>query len=87
MGTLQNNLIDWADKVVNNYIDLVNKGNDFAFYTQSDLTKLFGVCPGNVDVMILGINPGSEGSYTAQKQSPQWHLRGGEVSIDKHLYQ
>mgnify|MGYP000347967478 CR=1 FL=1 len=85
MNTLQNNLVNWANRSVKRYIDLMNNENDYAFYTQSDLTKLFSIGAGNVDVMILGINPGSGGSYTAQKQNPGWHLNGSDMTGDKFL--
>lgn len=85
MNALRNDLVNWANRTVERYIHLVNKGNDFAFYTQSDLTKLFDVGMGNVDVMILGINPGSEGSYTEQKQKPEWHLNGSDMTGEKFL--
>lgn len=83
--TLQNNLLSWANRTVERYIHLVNQGNDFAFYTQSDLTKLSGIGMGNVDVMVLGINPGSGGSYTEQKQKPEWHLNGNDMTGEKFL--
>ena len=64
---------------------MANNDNDYAFYTQSDLTKLYNVEAGNVDVMILGINPGSSGSYTGQKNKGGWHLHGNDMTGEMFL--
>lgn len=52
-----------------------------AFYTQSDLTKLKGAPA----VMVLGINPGSEGTYADMKSNPNWELNGQDITGAKLL--
>lgn len=66
METLHLQLRAWAEQTVAKYIKLANQGNDYAFYTQSDLTKLFNDKSGDVDVMVLGINPGLPSNGTSQ---------------------
>jgi hypothetical protein len=53
-------LEDWAKSVVEKY-ETVAKAYNISYYTQSDLGKLSD--SSNVAILILGINPGSEGAY------------------------
>ncbi len=55
---IQKELMDWAKIVVNKY-DPVAKTENSSYYTQSNL-KIIKRSP---QVLILGINPGSSGSY------------------------
>lgn len=72
----------WADNTAKGYVGIAAEEgkNAPAFYTQSDLTKLSG----SPEVMILGINPGSEGTYEAQKSNPNWGLNGADMD-GEHL--
>ncbi len=67
-------LNEWADKTANFYHKLAveNPKYNLAFYTQSDLTNI----KENTELLILGINPGSMGSYTEQVLNPYWGLNG-----------
>ena len=55
---IQKELKKWADNAAKGYVAIANEyGEDEpSFYTQSDLTKL----PDSPNVIVLGINPGSE---------------------------
>lgn len=67
----------WADNAAKGYVSITKdiEGNASSFYTQSDLTKLSQ----SPEVMILGINPGSEGTYIEQKANPNWGLNGADM--------
>ena len=54
---------------------------DMAFYTQSDLTNLYRT----PEVMVVGINPGSEGTYKGQKENPNWGLDGKDMTGEQLL--
>lgn len=79
---MQKKLKEWADKTAKGYVSIANEIGESApaFYTQSDLTKLLD----SPNVLILGVNPGSEGSYIDQKANPNWGLNGNDMD-GKHL--
>lgn len=81
---IQKELRKWADKTAKGYVAIANDLRDEApsFYTQSDLTKITG----SPEVVVLGINPGSEGLYIGQKTSKGWDLKGGDMD-GEHLIQ
>ena len=81
---IQKELREWADRTAKGYVAIANDLKDKApsFYTQSDLTKITGT----PEVVVLGINPGSEGLYSGQKTSKGWDLNGGDMD-GKHLIQ
>lgn len=74
---MQEKITDWANKVVNIY-----NSYEISFYTQSDLKKITQ----SPEILILGINPGSEGAYnkidaetfmrgnTKFSERDKWHL-------------
>lgn len=74
MKTVQEQLRQWAEETADAYHKLATDPNhpecNLAFYTQSDLTKIDS-CP---ELLILAINPGSDGSYSEQIKNPHWHL-------------
>jgi len=80
--SIQKELRDWAEKTAKGYVSIVNYYGETApsFYTQSDLTKIVN----SPVVLILGINPGSEGLYKDQKTSIGWGLNGSDMDGD-HL--
>ena len=67
--SIQKELRNWAKKVVEKY-DSVAKEENTSYYTQSDMSNI----KKNPKVLILGINPGSNGSY--RKISPDVFLKG-----------
>ena len=79
---IQKELREWADRTAKGYVAIANDLKDKApsFYTQSDLTKITGT----PEVLVLGINPGSEGLYNDQKTNKGWDLNGGDMD-GKHL--
>ena len=81
---LQKQLYDWATKTMSNYIciasDSRNKA-DLAFYTQSDLTKLTG----RPKLCIIGINPGSTGSFSDQFQNKNWNYLFEDIHSPNHI--
>ena len=80
--SMQKELREWADKTAKGYVSIANDYGETApsFYTQSDLTKI----KESPIVLILGINPGSEGLYIDQKTSTGWGLNGSDIDGD-HL--
>jgi hypothetical protein len=79
---IQKELREWADRTAKGYVAIANDLKDKApsFYTQSDLTKITG----KPEVIVLGINPGSDGLYNDQKTSKGWDLNGGDMD-GEHL--
>lgn len=79
---IQKELRKWADKAAINYVSIANEYGEDApsFYTQSDLTKLSD----SPNVIVLGINPGSDGIYCKQKTQPGWELNGSDMD-GEHL--
>lgn len=80
--SIQKELKKWADKAANGYVSIANEFGENApsFYTQSDLTKLSG----SPDVIVLGINPGSDGLYCKQRIQSGWELNGSDMD-GEHL--
>ncbi len=81
---LQDKLEAWADETAKAYDKIASDRSatervDLPFYTQSPLD---GVSE-NPRLLIAGINPGSDGSYTAQKGNPNWDIKKGMDG--KHL--
>lgn len=81
---IQNELRKWADKTAKGYVSIAKEiGIDApSFYTQSDLTKIVT----SPEVVVLGINPGSGGTYLSQKENPNWGLCGKDMD-GEHLIQ
>ena len=72
----------WAAKTAEAYDRIARTyGNNApAFYTQSDLTKIND----SPHVFVMGINPGSGGTYKEQCESEYWQL-GGKPMDGTHL--
>ena len=74
---LAEQLRDWADRTANFYHDIATSDPDcdLPFYTQSDLSQVRQ----RPKLLILAINPGSDGSYRYQDQlaSKDWRIKGG----------
>lgn len=81
---LQKQLFEWAETTMSNYVCIASDPNnkaDLAFYTQSDLTKLTG-CP---KLCIIGINPGSCGSFSDQCQNRNWSYLFEDIHAPNHI--
>ncbi len=81
---LHDKLEAWADETAKAYEKIASDRHatervDLPFYTQSPLD---GVSEAP-RLLIAGINPGSDGSYTAQKENPNWDVKKGMDG--KHL--
>lgn len=83
MNDLQKNLLDWAEKTVSTYnkIALSDSNRIPAFYTQSPLNVL----QTSPEVMVIGINPGSIGTFQQQLSHSHWNLNGKGMSANQLL--
>lgn len=86
MKDIKTELQVWAQKTVGKYIEIAtdkDKKYDLGFYQQSPLTEI--AAP--VEVVVMGINPGSGGSYTEQKQDKEkiWKLNGHDATATNLL--
>lgn len=88
MNNFQKKLHTWALNTVEVYKTIAeeeentNFASHTAFYTQSDLTRLVS----SPEIVVMAINPGSNGSYREQKTNINWNLdpkRG--MTTDKFL--
>ena len=84
MDNIQNELTKWAEEASVRYNE-IGKEKKLSFYTQSPLDKL--VDNQQVEVMIIGINPGSEGDYKSMLSDKAWTHRDGKIDEmpAKHL--
>lgn len=75
--SLQTELIKWANETVKVYLDYANEHEDApAFYTQSPLNGITK----SPELLIMGINPGSIGTYNGQKNQATWGLNGKDIT-------
>ena len=82
--TMQEKLNEWAKKTVKDYHDLASeKEINLAYYTQSPLSNIVD----NPELMVVGINPGSKGTYSEQIENKNWtYLNQDKNHLDeKHL--
>ncbi len=73
---IQAELSEWAKETYDIYLNLVEKYGDIAFYNQTPLGDL----QAPVKVVVMGINPGSGGSFSDMKKNVKWGFDklGGE---------
>lgn len=77
MNDLQKNLLNWVEETVKVYVDYANAHDDApAFYTQSPLNGITQ----SPELLIMGINPGSGGTYLKQKEQDSWGLNGKDMT-------
>ena len=76
MENIQDELKKWAKEAIALYNE-IGKEKNLSFYTQSPLDKL--VDNQKVEVMIIGINPGSEGDYESMLSDKAWTSRDGKI--------
>lgn len=71
----------WAERTLQVYLDIIEKkGYDVEFYQQ---TPLRGITE-RPDVVVMGINPGSGGTYSDQKINKKWNMDGKNATA-QHL--
>ena len=62
--TMKKKLEEWAEKTVKAYDCIASRENvNLAYYTQSPLSNIVD----EPELMIVGINPGSGGTYSDQR--------------------
>lgn len=69
----------WAEETYSEY-ETLTKQHDLGFYSQSPLDKI--TTP--IKVVVMGINPGSGGSFSAMKENDKWVLNSLERPFE-HL--
>ncbi len=62
---IQAELSEWAKETYDIYLELVKKHGDIGFYNQTPLGDL----QAPVKVVVMGNNPGSEGSFSDMKKT------------------
>lgn len=82
--SLKEEIKKWADETTQIYNNIATSSEREvpAFYTQSDLS----IIKERPKVLIMGINPGSDGSYKEQREKPLWGL-DGKLMDGTHLLQ
>ena len=79
---IQERLQTWAEKTVASYHKIASREEvNLAYYTQSDLS----IVSEDPELMIVGINPGSGGSYTEQCNNKNWSYLYYNKLDEKHL--
>lgn len=81
---LQAKLKAWATDAMKHYVRIATTDDnnaDLAFYNQSDMTKLTA----NPKLCIVGINPGSSGSFTSQRTNPNWTYLYNNIISPEHI--
>ena len=66
---IQEEIVKWAEKTVIEYHEIASRKEvNLAYYTQSDLSLISE----EPELMIVGINPGSGGTYKEQCENKNW---------------
>ena len=79
---IQEEIVKWAEKTVREYHEIASRKEvNLAYYTQSDLS-LISEKP---ELMIVGINPGSGGTYKEQCENKNWSYLYNNNQDQNHL--
>ncbi|MBR7035353.1 MAG: hypothetical protein IKI25_06315 [Bacteroidales bacterium] len=79
---MRERLQKWAKETVVAYHQIASRKDvNKAYYTQSDLSLLLE----EPELMIVGINPGSDGSYTGQCENKNWSYLYNNNLDENHL--
>lgn len=79
---IQEEIVKWAEKTVREYHEIASRKEvNLAYYTQSDLS-LISEKP---ELMIVGINPGSKGTYKEQRENENWSYLYKNNQDENHL--
>ena len=79
---IQEEIVKWAEKTVKEYHRIASRKEvNLAYYTQSDLSLLSE----EPQLMIVGINPGSGGSYKEQCENKNWSYLYNNNQDENHL--
>lgn len=80
--TMKKKLEEWAEKTVKAYDCIASRENvNLAYYTQSPLSNIVD----EPELMIVGINPGSGGTYSDQRKNRNWKYLNKNQLDKKHL--
>lgn len=80
--SIQEEIVDWAKETVKAYHQIANRDDvNLAYYTQSDLSLISE----EPVLMIVGINPGSGGTYKEQCENKNWSYLHNNNQDENHL--
>ena len=71
-------LEQWAAKVIEKITPIAEEIN-LAYYPLQTEAKM------NPELLIIGLNPGSEGKYEEQKTKDEWEFKDGKMTIERLL--
>ena len=79
---IQEEIVKWAEKTVREYHEIASRKEvNLAYYTQSDLSLISE----EPELMIVGINPGSGGTYKKQCENKNWSYLYHNNQDENHL--
>ncbi len=79
---IQEEIVKWAEKTVREYHEIASRKEvNLAYYTQSDLSLISE----EPELMIVGINPGSGGTYKEQCENKNWSYLYNNNQDQNHL--
>lgn len=79
---IQEEIVKWAEKTVREYHEIASRKEvNLAYYTQSDLSLISE----EPELMIVGINPGSGGTYKEQCENKNWSCLYHNNQDENHL--
>ena len=79
---IQEEIVKWAEKTVREYHEIASRKEvNLAYYTQSDLSLISE----EPELMIVGINPGSGGTYKEQCENKNWSYLYNNNQDEIHL--
>lgn len=79
---IQEEIVKWAEKTVREYHEIASRKEvNLAYYTQSDLSLISE----EPELMIVGINPGSGGTYKEQCENKNWSYLYNNNQDENHL--
>ena len=79
---IQEEIVKWAEKTVREYHEIASRKEvNLAYYTQSDLSLISE----EPELMIVGINPGSGGTYKEQCENKNWSYLYNNNQDKNHL--
>ena len=78
MNTFTPELQQWAAEVIEKISPIAEEIN-LAYYPLQSEAKM------NPELLIIGLNPGSEASYKNQQENPNWEFKDGKMTTERLL--
>ena len=78
MNTFTPELQQWAAEVIEKITPIAEEIN-LAYYPLQSEAKM------NPELLIIGLNPGSEASYKNQQENPNWEFKDGKMTVERLL--